>query len=151
MAIVRWEPFEDLLKTQKRFNRLFNETSSRFFGGEPLSLVPSWVPSVDIYETDDAIVMKAELPGVDPKDVNARIEGNTLHIRGERKPEQAVKDDNYIVMERAHGSFTRSFPLPSSIEVDKVNAEFKGGILTLTMPKREDAKPKTIKVLASKN
>jgi HSP20 family protein len=151
MKIVRSEPFRDLLATQGSFNQLFNETFSRFFGDGSLSVASNWVPSVDIHETDDNIVLKAELPGVDPEDVEVRVEGNTLYLRGERKLEQNVKDDNYVVLERAYGAFARSFALPSSIDVDKVNAEYKNGVLTLTMPKREEAKPKTIQILGSKN
>lgn len=149
MAIVRWELFENLLNARRGFNRLFNDTFSRFFRDESLPWVSNWVPSVDIYETDKSIVLKVELPGVDPKDIEAQIDGNTLHLRGERKPER--KDDRYVLLDRSCGHFARSFPLPSSIETDKVNAEFNNGILTLIMPKRKDAKPKTIKVLAGKN
>ncbi len=149
MPIVRWEPFRDLLTTQDRLNRLFNETFSRFFGAEEL---PSraWAPPVDIYETDENLVLKAELPGMDPEDVEVRVQDSTLYLKGERKFEKEVKEDNYHRIERAFGSFTRTFPLPSSIDADKVKAEYKDGVLTLTMPKREEAKPKTIKILASK-
>jgi HSP20 family protein len=147
MAIVRWEPFRDLFTTQDRFNRLF---FSRFFGDEPLAATP-WTPAVDIYETDHDLLIKAELPGVDPKDVEARVEDETLYLKGERKFENEVKEENYHRVERAYGSFARSFALPSSVNPDKVTAEYKDGVLTLTMPKREEAKPKTIKINVSKN
>jgi HSP20 family protein len=150
MAIVRWEPFRDLVATQDRFNRLFNEAFSSFFGDEGVG-TQTWALPVDIYETDDSVILTAEVPGVDPKDVDVRIEGNTLYLSGERKLDSGIKEENYRRMERAYGPFSRSFTLPASINPDKVNAEYSNGVLTLTMPKREEAKPKTIKILASKN
>jgi HSP20 family protein len=145
MAIVRWEPFRDLLTTQDRFNRLFNQTFSQVFGEEDAKL-GTWAPAVDIYETDQNLVMKADLPGVDPKDVEVRVENNTLYLRGQRKFENEVKEENYHRIERSYGAFTRTFSLPGTINADKVAAEYKDGMLTLTMPKREEAKPKTIKI-----
>ena len=150
MAIVRWEPFRDLLSTQDRFNRLFTETFSRAFGDEELP-AKSWAPAVDIFENDNNIVLKAELPDVDPKDVEVRVEDSTLYLKGERKFEKEVKEDNYHRIERSYGSFARSFALPGSIDSDKVEASYKDGLLTLTIPKREEAKPKTIKINVSKN
>ena len=150
MAIVRWEPFRDLLTTQREFDRLFKEAFSPMSGETELS-TRSWAPPVDIYETEDAIVLKAELPGVDAKDVEVRVEDNTLYLKGERKFEKEVKEQNYHRVERSYGSFARSFSLPNSIDADKVKAEFKDGLLTLTMPKREEAKPKTIKIDVTKN
>jgi HSP20 family protein len=145
MQITRWEPFRDLVSTQERFNQIFNETFARAFGDhEPTSR--SWVPAVDIYETDQNLVMKAELPGINPDDVEIRVEDNTLYLKGERKLENEVKEENLHRVERSYGTFTRSFALPSSIDSDKVTAEYKDGILTLTMPKREEAKPRTVKI-----
>lgn len=145
MAIVRWEPFRDLLTTQDRFNRLFNETFSNVFGGEELS-GRAWNPAVDIYETDHNLVLKAELAGVDPKDVDIRVEDGTLYLKGERKQEKDVKEGNYHRVERSYGSFTRTFALPNSVNVDDIKADFKDGVLTLNMAKREEAKPKSIKI-----
>ena len=150
MAIVRWEPFRDLLTTQREFDRLFKEAFSPMSGETEVS-TRSWAPPVDIYETDDAIVLKAELPGIDPKDVEVRVEDNTLYLKGERKYEKEVKEQNYHRIERSYGSFARSFSLPSSINAEKVKAEYKDGLLTLTMPKREEAKPKTIKIDVTKS
>lgn len=150
MDIVRWEPFRDLLTTQDRFNRLLNATFPQLFGEEGIS-ARGWAPAVDIYETDDNLVLKAELPGVDPKDVEVRVEDNTLYLKGERKHEREVKEENYHRVERSYGSFSRTFRLPSSINAGRVKAEYKEGLLTLTMPKREEAKPKTIKIDVSKN
>ncbi len=150
MAIVRWEPFRDLLTTQREFDRLFKEAFSPMSGETELS-TRSWAPPVDIYETEDAIVLKAELPGVDAKDVEVRVEDNNLYLKGERKFEKEVKEQNYHRVERSYGSFARSFSLPNSISADKVKAEFRDGLLTLTMPKREEAKPKTIKIDVTKS
>ena len=150
MAIVRWEPFRDLVTPQRDFDRLFRDAFSSQHGETELS-TRSWAPPVDIYETEEAIVLKAELPGVDPKDVEVRVEDNTLYLKGERKFEKEVKEQNYHRVERSYGSFARSFSLPNSISTDKVKAEFKDGLLTLTMPKREESKPKTNKIDVSKN
>ena len=150
MAIVRWEPFRDLVTSQDRFNRLFNESFSRLFGDEE-GTPRAWTPAVDIFESDNNIVLKAELPGVDPKDVEVRVEDSTLYLKGERKFEKEVKEDNYHRIERSYGSFARSFSLPATIDSEKVQAEYKDGLLTLTIPKREEARPKTIKINVSKN
>jgi len=150
MAIVRWEPFRDLVTAQRDFDRLFREAFSPQWSETELS-TRSWAPPVDIYETEDAIVLKAELPGVEPKDVEVRVEDNNLYLKGERKFEKEVKEQNYHRVERSYGSFARSFSLPNSIDSDKVKAEYKDGLLTLTMPKREEAKPKTIKIDVTKN
>jgi len=117
----------------------------RFFGEEGLKS-GAWVPAVDIYETDQNIVLKAELPGVDPKDVEATVHEGTLYLKGERKYEKEVKEEHYHHIERAYGSFSRSFTLPASVDADKVQAEFKDGVLTLTLPKKEEAKAKKIKI-----
>jgi len=106
---------------------------------------------VDIYETDANIVLKAELPGINPNDVEVRVEDGTLYLKGQRKFEKEVKEENYHRVERSYGSFVRSFPLPNSVNADDAKAEYKDGVLALTLPKREEAKPKTIKILASKN
>ena len=150
MAIVRWEPLRDLMTTQRGFDRLFKEAFTPFFGeGEPSTR--TWAPPVDIYENENDIVLKAELPGIDPKDVEVRVEDNTLYLKGERKFEKEVKDESYHRIERSYGSFARSFSLPNSINAEKVKAEFKDGLLTLTLPKREEAKPRTIKIDVSRN
>jgi HSP20 family protein len=145
MPIVRWEPFQDIPAPQKEFNRFIREAFPRLFGGgEPSTRI--WAPPVDIYETDSALVLKADLPGVDPKDVDIRVENGVLYLKGERKFEKEVKEENYHRVERSYGAFTRSFSLPSSIDTEQVKAEYKDGQLTLTMPKREEAKPKTVRI-----
>lgn len=145
MAIVRWEPFRDSVASQEHFNRLFNETFGRFLGeGEPGAR--TWAPAVDIFETDQNLVLKAELPGFDPKDVEVRIEDGTLYLKGERKFQSETKQQNYHRIERSYGTFSRTFTLPNSVNSDNAKAEYKDGVLTLTMPKQEEAKPKTIKI-----
>jgi HSP20 family protein len=149
MPIVRFEPFRDLT-TQREYVRLLKEAFSPMSGETEVS-TRSWAPPVDIYETEDAIVLKAELPGIDPKDVEVRVEDNTLYLKGERNYEKDVNEQNYHRIERSYGSFARSFTLPNSISAEKVKAEYKDGLLTLTMPKREEAKPKTIKIDVTKS
>jgi HSP20 family protein len=150
MAIVRWEPFRELAAGQRAFDRLFREAFSGQSGEGELS-TRTWAPAVDIYENGDNLVLKAELPGVKPEDVEVRVEDHTLYLKGERKFEKEVKEENYHRVERSYGSFARSFSLPNTVDSEKVNADYKDGILTLTMPKKEEAKPKTIKINVSKN
>jgi HSP20 family protein len=149
MAIVRWEPFRDLLSLQDRMNRLFDESyRSTQRGGtdDEWALGGSWAPAVDIYEQGTDIVLKAELPGVDPKDVDIRLENNVLSLRGQRKLESEVKRESYHRVERSYGTFSRSFTLPTVVDQASIKAEFKDGLLRLTLPKREEAKPKQIQI-----
>jgi HSP20 family protein len=150
MSIIRREPFRDLVSTHDHFNQLFNETFARAFGDQKEVSPRAWVPPVDICETEDSLVLKAELPGIKPGDLEIRVEDNTLYLKGERKFEKEVKEENLHQVERSYGTFSRSFSLPSSIDADKVKAEYQNGVLTLMMPKREEAKPKTIKIDVSK-
>lgn len=152
MAIVRWDPFRDLVGLQERMNRMFDESfrGSGRSGGEDWALGGAWAPAVDIYEHDGNIVVKAELPGVDPKDVDVRVENNTLSLRGERKIDDEVKQESYHRVERAYGTFTRSFSLPSVLDQEKIKAEYKDGVLKVTLPKHEQAKPKQINIAVTK-
>jgi HSP20 family protein len=145
MAIVRFEPFRDLVNSQREFERLFRGAFTPAMDAEEAS-TRTWAPPVDIYENGDSLVLKAELPGVNPNDVEIRVEDNTLYLKGERKFEKEVKEQNYHRIERSYGTFTRTFSLPNSIDADKVAATYKDGVLMLTMPKKEEAKPKTIKI-----
>jgi len=149
MAIVRFEPFRDLMNTQREFERWFRGAFAPALGEEEAS-TRTWAPPVDIYENGDSLVLKAELPGINPDDVEIRVEDNTLYLKGERKFEKEVKEQNYHRVERSYGTFTRTFSLPNSIDADKVGASYKDGVLTLTMPKKEEAKPKTIKINVTK-
>ncbi|HEY7161247.1 MAG TPA: Hsp20/alpha crystallin family protein [Acidobacteriota bacterium] len=138
--------FRDLMTFQDRMNRLFEQNSPKakyedegLFGG-------AWAPAVDIHETDQAIVLKADLPGLNPNEVDIRIEDNTLYLKGERKMENETKEENYHRIERSYGSFSRSFILPRTVSADKISADYKNGVLNITMPKREESKPKQIRV-----
>lgn len=148
MTIVRWEPFRDLMGLQDRMNRLFDESFRGIPRGseDDWSLGGSWAPLVDIYEHEGNIVLKAELPGLQPKDVDVRVENNVLTLRGQRQFSDEVKREQYHRVERAYGSFSRSFTLPSVIDTEKIRAEFKDGVLRLTLPTREEAKPKQIAI-----
>jgi HSP20 family protein len=142
-TLARWEPFRGIANLQEQINRLFDDV---VFRGSDESSLTSWAPPVDIYETEHELVVKADLPEVDPKDLDIRVENNVLTIRGERKFEKKVDEDNYLRIERSFGSFTRSFSLASTVNPDAIKADYSNGVLTLTIPKREEAKPKQIKV-----
>jgi HSP20 family protein len=142
-TIARWEPFRGVTTLQDQINRLFNETFERSSDDSSLS---AWAPAVDIYENEHELVVKADLPDVDPKDLDIRVENNILTIRGERKFEKKVNEENYLRVERSYGSFARSFTLANTVNSDAIKAEYQNGVLTLTVPKREEAKPKQIKV-----
>lgn len=142
-TIARWEPFRGVTTLQDQINRLFNETFERPSDDSSLS---AWAPSVDIYETEQELVVKADLPDVDPKDLDIRVENNILTIRGERKFEKKVNEESYLRIERSYGSFARSFTLANTVNSDAIKADYRNGVLTLSIPKREEAKPKQIKV-----
>ncbi len=143
-TITRWEPFRGLTTLQDQMNRLFENTLFR--GRSDESALTTWAPAVDIYETENALVVKADLPDVNEKDLDIQVENNILTIRGERKFERDVKEDNYLRVERAYGSFSRSFSLGNTVNTEAIKAEYRDGVLTLTIPKREEAKPKQVKV-----
>ncbi len=143
-TITRWEPFRGLSTLQDQMNRLFEDTLFRGRSNE--SALTTWAPAVDIYETENALVVKADLPDVNEKDLDIQVENNILTIRGERKFERDVKEDNYLRVERAYGSFSRSFSLGNTVNTEAIKAEYRNGVLTLTIPKREEAKPKQVKV-----
>lgn len=142
MSIVRFDPFRDLAILQDRVNRLFGDFSGRY----DADVVSSWVPAVDIYETGKELVLKAELPEVKREDVSVTVENNTLTLSGERKMHAEVKQEHYHRQERAYGTFSRSFSLPATVDTAKISAEFKDGVLTVHLPFREEARPRTISV-----
>ena len=146
MAVVRWEPFRDLVTLQDRMNRMFDESYRARGGEDEWALGGSWAPAVDIYEHEGNIVLTAELPGVDPKAVDIRVENNVLTLRGERKWSDEVKRESYHRVERSYGSFTRSFTLPNVVDTEKIKAEYKDGMLRLVLPKKEEAKPRQISI-----
>jgi len=132
---------------EERFNRILRDSALAQIGNE--EAMGSWAPLCDIYEEGDNIVVKAELPGLDRNDIDVQVENNVLTLRGERKRENEVKSENLFRMERYYGTFTRSFTLPASVDTEKIRAEYKEGVLLLTMPKVEEAKPRKIKVQTS--
>lgn len=145
-TIMRWEPFRNLSSLQEQVNRLF-ESNFPSRGSE--STLTAWAPAVDVYETENELVIKADLPDVSDKDLDVRVENNMLTIHGERKFEQKVKEENYLRMERSYGSFSRSFSLPNSVNTEAIKAEYKDGVLNITLPKRAESKPKQVKIAVS--
>ena len=142
MALVaRWDPFRDLQKLQDEMNRVFDE---RLMARDGESV--GWTPRVDIFEDEEGVSLRFELAGVDPKDVDIRFENGLLTLRGERKLEREDRRDNYHRVELAYGTFTRSFSLPATIDAEKIKAESKNGILTVQLPKKPEAKPKSISI-----
>ncbi len=150
MAIERWNPFRDLFTLQDRMNSLFDEAfrglTSR---GEGLPYRGSWAPAVDIYEDNNNLYVEAELPGMSEKDIKVNLENNTLTLSGERKWEREDKNDNVHRVERAYGTFVRSFTIPATVDPEKVSAVYKDGVLKVTLPKREESKPREISVKTS--
>jgi HSP20 family protein len=142
-TIAHLEPFRGLSTLQGQFNRLFSES---FRNQAEESALTTWAPAVDIYETPNELVVKADLPDVDEKDIDVRVENNLLTIRGERKFEKSVSEENYLRVERTYGTFSRSFSLPNTVNAEKIGAEYKSGVLTVTLPKREESKPRQVKV-----
>jgi HSP20 family protein len=140
----RWEqPFRGASTLQEQINRAFGDNVGRT--GEESNLT-SWAPAVDIYETENELVVKMDLPDVNAQNLDIRVENNVLTIRGERKFENKVNEDNYLRVERAYGAFSRSFSPANSVKSDAIKADYQNGVLTLSLPKREEAKPKQIKV-----
>jgi HSP20 family protein len=135
--------FRGATTLQEQFNHMFGNGLAR--GTEESNLTP-WAPAVDIYETEHELVVKADLPDVNPQDLDIRVENNILTIRGERKFDAKAHEDNYLRIERAYGSFSRSFSLANSVKSEAIQADYNNGVLTLSLPKREEAKPKQIKV-----
>jgi HSP20 family protein len=146
--LTRWEPFREFSTMQdrmNRMNRLFRESYSPE-GPEDALATTSFAPPVDIYEDEHTIALKLEVPGIDEKDIDVRIEGNTLTVHGERKIEKEEKEENFRRVERQYGSFTRSFTLPSSVDTGQVSADYDRGVLKINLAKKTEAKPKQIKV-----
>jgi HSP20 family protein len=141
--LTRWEPARGLTTLQDQVNRLFNDSFRRTDEEASLS---AWAPAVDVYETEHELVVKADLPEADPKDLDIRVENNILTISGERKFEKKVNEENYLRVERSYGSFARSFTLANTVNPEAIKADYQNGVLTLSIPKREEAKPKQIKV-----
>jgi len=148
MAITRWDPFREVVALQNRMNTLFgnmnNETES------PLTTA-SFVPAVDVYEDDKKVVLKLEVPGIEEKDLDVRVENHTLTVKGERKFEKEEKEENFHRIERRYGSFYRAFSLPSTVDTENVDAKYENGVLKLELKKKPEAQPKQIKVNIGKS
>lgn len=142
-SITRWDPFSSISALHEQVNRLFECNLSH---DRNQSALTAWAPSVDIYETENELVIKADLPEVQEKDIDVRVENNMLTIRGERRLEREVKEEDYLRVERSYGAFTRSFSLPNTVNTEAIQASYADGVLKVTLPKRAESKPKQVKV-----
>src|SRR5207253_9585327 len=145
MSIVRYDPFRDLRTLQEEVNRLFSNNASPAFADEGIGR-GAWSPNVDIYENKDQIILEAELPGMNRDDFDLTVENNVITLRGERHFEKKDEADNYHRVERSYGSFTRSFTLPQTVSADGAAAEYRNGVLRVTLPKREETKARRIEI-----
>jgi HSP20 family protein len=143
MSLIKWDPFRELGTFPSRFGRFLDKDWEKALS------TTAWNPSVDIFENDNDIVVKVEVPGMNSKDIDVRIENNVLMLKGERRFEKETKEENYHRVEREYGSFSRSFALPTAVKEEKVTAEYKDGILKIVLPKKDEVKPKSIKIEAA--
>src|SRR5439155_3272133 len=142
-VLTRWDPFREFSTLQDRMNRLFRDS----YGDHEEALTASgFAPAVDVYEDEHNVTLKIEVPGIDEKDIDIRIENNLLTVHGERKIEKEEKEENYRRVERQYGSFTRTFTLPNTVDTDNVQANYEKGVLKVKLAKKAEAKPKQIKV-----
>jgi HSP20 family protein len=143
-VLTRWEPFREFATLQDRINRVFRES---YAGSQDESLTTStFAPAVDVYEDEHKVALKIEVPGIDEKDIDIRVENQTLTVHGERKIEKEEKEENYRRVERQYGSFTRTFTLPQTVDTENVSATYDKGVLKVNLPKKAEAKPKQIKI-----
>ena len=145
MAITRWDPFRDVLALQNRVNSLFRDYTESSSGEDALATA-GFVPPVDIYEDAEKVVLKLEVPGIDQKDLDVRVENNTLTVKGERKFEKEEKEQNFHRIERRYGSFYRAFTLPTTVDTESISAHYNAGVLKLELKKKAEAQPKQIQV-----
>jgi len=148
-TITRWDPYFGFNLLQNRVNELFEDATTR--GSNAESGLTSWAPAVDIYENGSELVLKADVPEIEEKDIDIRVENNLLTIRGERKFEKSISEESYLRVERAYGSFSRSFTLPNTVSTEAISAQYANGVLTVHLPKREESKPKQIQVNVTPN
>ena len=146
MNLVRWNPWNEMASFRDRFNRLFDTGLYPVSRGEETLGLSAWNPSVDIYENDDNLVIKAEVPGVDKDNIHVDLKGRVLTIKGERKNENEVNEDHFYRREMSYGSFERAFTLPADVDPATVKADFKDGVLKVEVPKPEEQKPRQITV-----
>ena len=149
MALTRWDPLREFGLMQDRMNRMFEDAGRGWRADEPSSTT-AWSPAVDIYETENEITVHAELPGVERKDIALNLEKNVLTLKGERRFEKETKQENYHRIERAYGGFSRSFSIPAMVDEEKIRAEYKDGILRISLPKKEQVKAKQIQIAETK-
>jgi HSP20 family protein len=147
MAITRWDPFREVQTLQNRMNALFRDFSE----GESPMTTASFIPAVDIYEDEKKVILKLEVPGIEEKDLDVRVENNTLTVKGERKLDKEEKEENFHRIERRYGSFYRAFTLPTTVDTENVGASYNNGILKLELKKKPEAQPKQIKVNVGKS
>lgn len=147
LSISRWDPYRDLYSLQHRINRMFGETN--LASGHDAEGFGAWLPPVDVVEEGDNLVFRAELPGVSRDDIEVKVENGVLSLRGEKRQEKETGTDAAHRVERVYGTFHRSFTLPSSVDADKVQAHYKDGVLTLVLPKAEQARPRKITITAA--
>jgi len=145
MAVVRWDPFRDLNMLQDRMNRLFEDAGRNWKSDEAASTT-TWSPAVDIFETESEIVVKAEVPGMERKDITLNLENNVLTLRGERRFLKEAKEENYHRIERSYGGFSRAFSIPATVDEEKIRADYQDGVLKIVLPKKEQLRPKQIKI-----
>jgi HSP20 family protein len=146
MPFAHWDPVRELLSLQEKMNRLIDQTLSRSHSEGEVSTSGAWAPAVDLYESDKNLILKAELPEVDQSDIELSIDDDRITLRGQRRLEKEVSEKQFLRMERAYGPFHRTFELPASVDAEKVKAEFKRGILTVTLPKRASEKARQIPI-----
>jgi len=146
MDLIRWNPWNELVSLRERMNRVFDDSLLRSDRREDPLAMGTWSPAVDMFEKDDQVVIKAELPGLDKNDISLDLQNGVLTLKGERKYENEVKEENYYRREMSCGKFIRSFTLPADVDADKIKAEFQRGLLTVEVPKPEEHKPKQIPV-----
>jgi HSP20 family protein len=146
--LMEWRPFREISRLRGEMDRLWDD----YFGSGRRGLRPlqaEFAPAVDVKETDTEIVVKAEVPGMEAKDINISVTGDVLTMKGEKKSEREEKEENYHLLERSYGSFSRSLVLPAAVDVDKIEAKYDKGVLTITCPKKEEVKPKAIEIKAT--
>ena len=146
MNLVRWNPWREMNALQNRFNHLFDDSFFRPSRSDDDLSLGTWHPVVDMYDEDDKVVIKAELPGMDKKDIVVDVKDRVLTLSGERTYDNEVKEENYYRRERAYGKFQLAFSLPADVDADKIKADFKDGLLKIEVPKPEEQKPKNIMV-----
>jgi HSP20 family protein len=146
MALIKWDPFREFNALNERIGNFGNYLGK---GWEAPMSTTAWNPSVDVFENDNEVIFKAEVPGMNAKDIDIKLENNVLTIKGERRFEKEAKEENYHRIEREYGSFSRAFSLPVAVNTEKVTAEYKDGVLRVVLPKKEEIKPKPIKIAAA--